>query len=282
MLNPATLRHTIADNVRAALAEDIGTGDITAQLVPAAQYARGHVITREDCVVAGAPWVDEVFRQLDRRVQLVWQVREGDRVRANAVLFRIEGPARALLSGERAALNFLQTLSGTATTARHFAALVAHTRVQLLDTRKTLPGLRMAQKYAVSIGGGHNHRLGLWDAFLIKENHIAACGSIAAAIAAARRHAPGKTVEIEVENLAELEQALAAGADIIMLDDFSVVDIRASVATNAGRAKLEVSGGVNAHTLVALAETGVDYISMGSLTKHVRAVDLSMRLESLP
>lgn len=282
MLNPTTLRHTIADNVSAALAEDIGTGDITAQLVPAAQYARGHVITREDCVVAGAPWVDEVFRQLDRRVQLVWQVREGDRVRANAVLFRIEGPARALLSGERAALNFLQTLSGTATTARHFAALVAHTRVQLLDTRKTLPGLRMAQKYAVSIGGGHNHRLGLWDAFLIKENHIAACGSIAAAIAAARRTAPGKTVEVEVESLAELEQALAAGADIIMLDDFSVVDIRASVATNAGRAKLEVSGGVNAHTLVALAETGVDYISMGSLTKHVRAVDLSMRLEPLP
>ena len=279
MLDLAPYRAALQSTVRAALAEDIGDGDITARLVPETQRATGRVITREDCVVAGAPWVNEVFRQTDPRVALEWRVREGDRARAGSVLFRFEGPARALLTGERTALNFLQTLSGTATTARRYADLVAHTPVQLLDTRKTLPGLRIAQKYAVTAGGCHNHRLGLWDAFLVKENHIAACGSIAAAVAAARRTAPGKPVEVEVESLAELDQALAAGADIVMLDDFSIADIRAAVAVNAGKVKLEVSGGVNERTLVALAETGVDYISIGSLTKHVRAVDLSMRLE---
>lgn len=282
MLDLTPFRTAITVNVRAALREDIGDGDLTAQLVPAARISRGQVITREDCVVAGGPWVNEVFRQLDRSVTLTWQVREGDLARAGSVLFRIEGPSRALLSGERAALNFLQTLSGTATTARHYADKVAHTQVRLLDTRKTLPGLRIAQKYAVTAGGCHNHRLGLWDVFLIKENHIAACGSIAAAVTTARRTAPGKPVEVEVETLAELEQALAAGADVVMLDDLAVTDIRAAVATNAGRAKLEVSGGVDERTLVALAETGVDYISIGSLTKHVRAVDLSMRLETSP
>lgn len=270
----------LVDNVRAALAEDIGAGDITAQLVPPTQRSSGRVITREDCVVAGSAWVDEVFRQLDPQVAIDWQVWDGDRVAAGCTLLLIAGPSRAILSGERAALNFLQTLSATATIARHYADLVAHTGVRLLDTRKTLPGLRVAQKYAVSVGGCHNHRLGLWDAFLIKENHIAACGSIAAAVAAARRTASGKPVEVEVENLAELEQALAAGADIVMLDDFALGDIRAAVAGNAGRAKLEVSGGVSEATLVELAETGVDYISIGALTKHVRAIDLSMRLES--
>ncbi|MFP5384017.1 MAG: carboxylating nicotinate-nucleotide diphosphorylase [Gammaproteobacteria bacterium] len=279
MLDLAPFRQTIIDNASAALAEDIGTGDITAQLVPEGQHSRGRVITREDCVVAGQAWVDEVFRQIDRRVALAWQVRDGDRVRADSVLFRIEGPARAILSGERAALNFLQTLTGTATTARHYADLVAHTRVKLLDTRKTIPGLRIAQKYAVSVGGCHNHRLGLWDAFLVKENHIAACGSIADAVAAARLVAPGKPVEVEVETLAELEKALSAGTDIVMLDDFNVTDIRTAVTMNAGRARLEISGGVNEQTLVTLAETGVDYISIGALTKHLRATDLSMRLE---
>lgn len=271
----------LSEHVRIALAEDLGTGDITAQLVPATQQARGQVITRERCIVAGAPWVDEVFRQLDRRVQLVWHVREGDAVRAGGVLFDIAGPARAILSGERAALNFLQTLSGTATTARRCAERVAHTQVRLLDTRKTLPGLRIAQKYAVHTGGCHNHRLGLWDAFLIKENHIAACGSLSAAIMAAKRLAPGKPVEVEVESLAELAQALAAGADIIMLDNFTRADILQAVAINARRAKLEVSGGVNEDELATLAETGIDYISLGLLTKHVRAIDLSMRLEHL-
>lgn len=282
MIAPALLRSSIVANVRAALAEDVADGDITAQLVPASQFSRGRVITREDCVLAGTDWADEVFRQLDRRVQLTWCQREGDRVRAGSVLFRIEGPSRAILSGERAALNFLQTLSATATVARQHADRVAHTSVQLLDTRKTLPGLRIAQKYAVAIGGCHNHRLGLWDAFLIKENHIAACGSIAAAVATARQTAPGKPVEVEVETLAELDLALAAGADIIMLDDFTQADIRTAVKTTAGRARLEVSGGVTEATLVALAETGVDYISIGGLTKHVRAIDLSMRLETAP
>lgn len=279
MLDLALFRQTVIDNASAALAEDIGTGDITAQLVPEGQHSRGRVITREDCVVAGQAWVDEVFRQIDRRVALAWQVRDGDRARADSVLFRIEGPARAILSGERAALNFLQTLTGTATTARHYANLVAHTRVKLLDTRKTIPGLRIAQKYAVSVGGCHNHRLGLWDAFLVKENHIAACGSIADAVAAARLVAPGKPVEVEVETITELEKALSAGADIVMLDDFSLTDIRTAVAITAGRAKLEISGGVNEQTLAALAETGVDYISIGALTKHLKATDLSMRLE---
>ncbi len=282
MLDLTPFRDTIEANVRAALAEDIGSGDITAQLVPADRQARARVITREDCVMAGRPWVDEVFRQLDAGVTVEWLAGEGERVTAGSVLFRLAGPARALLSGERAALNFLQTIAGTATAARRYADLVAHTGVQLLDTRKTLPGLRIAQKYAVSAGGCHNHRLGLWDAFLIKENHIAAAGSIAAAITAAHRIAPGRPVEVEVENLAELAAALDAGADIVMLDDFTLADTHAAVQLNQRRAKLEISGGVNEQTLVTLAGTGVDYISIGSLTKHVRAVDLSMRLEEIP
>lgn len=274
----ADLGTEITANVRNALAEDIGSGDITAQLIPAAQRARARIITREDAIVCGTAWVDEVFRQLDADVTVDWNVRDGERAQADQTLFTLEGPARALLSGERSALNFLQLLSGVATRCREYADLVEGTAVQLLDTRKTLPGLRLAQKYAVTCGGCHNHRIGLYDAFLIKENHIAACGGIAQAISAAHRIAPGRPVEIEVEDLNELRQALEAGADIIMLDELSFEDIRTAVALSAGRAKLEASGGINRDTLRAYAETGVDYISIGSLTKDVKAIDLSMRL----
>ncbi|AFN76761.1 nicotinate-nucleotide pyrophosphorylase [Stutzerimonas stutzeri DSM 10701] len=274
----ADLGAEIESNVRCALAEDIGTGDITAQLIPAERLAHASVITRERAVISGSAWVDSVFRQLDPRVAVHWQVVDGEQVEAGRVLFQLEGPARALLSGERTALNFLQTLSGVATRCRHYADLVEGTGVRLLDTRKTLPGLRLAQKYAVTCGGCHNHRIGLYDAFLIKENHIAACGGIAEAIAAAHRIAPGKPVEVEVESLGELEQALAAGVDIVMLDELSLDDMRTAVAINAGRAKLEASGGISDETLRSIAETGVDYISIGALTKHVQAIDLSMRL----
>ena len=268
----------IKANVRRSLREDIGSGDITAQLIPESRLAHATVITREDAVVCGIAWVDEVFRQLDPRVAVHWQVQDGQRITPNQALFHLEGPARALLSGERSALNFLQSLSAVATRCQHYAELVQGTGVKLLDTRKTLPGLRLAQKYAVTQGGCHNHRIGLFDAFLIKENHIAACGGIAAAVTAARNIAPGKPVEVEVENLDELEQALAAGADIVMLDELSLEDMRRAVSINAGRAKLEASGGVNESTLRSIAETGVDYISIGTLTKDVKAVDLSMRL----
>lgn len=268
----------IEANVRIALAEDVGSGDITAQLIPADQNASARVITRETAVISGVAWVNEVFRQVDSRVQVRWLVSDGQRVQANEVLFELEGNARALLTGERAALNFLQSLSAVATRAQYFADMVTGTAVQLLDTRKTLPGLRLAQKYAVTCGGCHNHRLGLYDAFLIKENHIAACGGVAASVEAAHRIAPGKPVEVEVETLDELRQALAAGADIIMLDELSLEDMRTAVQLNAGQAKLEASGGVNEQTIRAIAETGVDYISLGTLTKDVKAIDLSMRL----
>ncbi|AHL76848.1 nicotinate-nucleotide pyrophosphorylase [Stutzerimonas stutzeri] len=274
----ADLSAEIETNVRKALAEDVGNGDITAQLIPAERLAHAAIITREAAVISGTAWVDAVFRQLDPRVAVHWQVADGEQVVADRVLFHLQGPARALLSGERAALNFLQTLSGVATRCRHYADLVAGTGVQLLDTRKTIPGLRLAQKYAVTCGGCHNHRIGLYDAFLIKENHIAACGGIAEAVAAAHRIAPGKPVEVEVESLHELEQALDAGVDVVMLDELSLEDMRTAVGIAAGRAKLEASGGIDDETLRAIAETGVDYISIGALTKHVRAVDLSMRL----
>ena len=277
-LRLADLGAEITANVRAALAEDIGSGDLTAQLIPAERVARARIITREAAIVCGTAWVDEVFRQLDPRVQVQWQVADGERVIQDQTLFSLEGPARALLSGERSALNFLQLLSGVATRCREYADLVEGTAVQLLDTRKTLPGLRLAQKYAVTCGGCHNHRIGLYDAFLIKENHIAACGGIAQAVAAARQIAPGRPVEVEVENLDELQQALAAGADIVMLDELSHADMHTAVALTAGRAKLEASGGVNRDNLRSFAETGVDYISIGTLTKDVKAIDLSMRL----
>ncbi|MCQ4235566.1 carboxylating nicotinate-nucleotide diphosphorylase [Pseudomonas stutzeri] len=277
-LTLADLSAEIDATVRRALAEDVGSGDITAQLIPAERLAHASVITREAAVISGVAWVDAVFRQLDPRVAVHWQVADGERVEADQVLFNLEGPARALLTGERTALNFLQTLSGVATNCRHYADLVEGTGVKLLDTRKTLPGLRLAQKYAVTCGGCHNHRIGLYDAFLIKENHIAACGSIAQAIVAAHRIAPGKPVEVEVESLDELEQALQAGADIVMLDELSLDDMRTAVDLARGRAKLEASGGIGEEMLLAVAQTGVDYISIGALTKHVRAVDLSMRL----
>ncbi|MFG5859988.1 carboxylating nicotinate-nucleotide diphosphorylase [Metapseudomonas sp. CR1201] len=274
----ADLTAEIEANVRTALKEDIGSGDITAQLIPEDRQARASVITREAAIISGTAWVNEVFRQLDPRVKVEWQVQDGDRAEANQALFHLEGPARALLSGERSALNFLQCLSGVATRVGHYVELVKGTQVKLLDTRKTLPGLRLAQKYAVTCGGGHNHRIGLYDAFLIKENHIAAAGGIAQAIAAAQRIAPGKPVEVEVESLDELQQALDAGADIIMLDELSLDDMRTAVTLTNGRAKLEASGGVNETTLRTIAETGVDYVSIGTLTKDVKAIDLSMRL----
>ena len=280
MISAELLRQSRIETVAHSLREDIGDGDITAQLIAADTRASGRVITREHAVIAGREWVNEVFRQVDREVILDWQVEDGQSVEPGQLLFRMNGLARSLLTAERAALNWLQTLSAVATHAARYAALISHTRAQLLDTRKTLPGLRLAQKYAVTCGGCRNHRLGLWDAFLIKENHIAACGSIADAVRAARKLAPGKPVEVETENLNELQQALDAGADIIMLDEFSLADMRTAVAHTAGKARLEASGGIDDSTLVAIAETGVDFISLGTLTKNLRAVDLSMRLDS--
>ena len=280
MIPAELLRQSRIETVAQSLREDIGDGDITAMLIPQARIRRGHVITRDAATIAGRAWVEEVFRQVDPGVTLSWEVQDGDEASPGQSLFSMEGPARSLLTAERSALNWLQLLSGVATTCAGHARRVAHTGVQLLDTRKTLPGLRLAQKYAVTCGGCHNHRIGLWDAFLIKENHIAACGSIANAVSEARRIAPGRPVEVETENLDELDQALAAGADIIMLDEFSLEDMRQAVIHTAGAAKLEASGGVNSGTLVPIAETGVDYISIGALTKDVRAVDLSMRLDT--
>ncbi|WP_295475389.1 carboxylating nicotinate-nucleotide diphosphorylase [uncultured Pseudomonas sp.] len=274
----ADLTAEIEANVRRALLEDVGSADITAQLIPGERLAKATIISRDAAVIAGTAWVDTVFRQLDPRVAVHWQVADGDRVVPDQALFHLEGPARSLLTGERSALNFLQLLSGVATRARFFADLVEGTQVKLLDTRKTLPGLRLAQKYAVTCGGCHNHRIGLYDAFLIKENHIAACGGIAQAVAAAHKIAPGKPVEVEVESLDELREALDAGADIVMLDELSLDDMREAVRLTGGRAKLEASGGISEQTLRVIAETGVDYISIGSMTKDVKAVDLSMRL----
>ena len=277
-LRLADLHDEIQRNVQLALQEDVGAGDITAQLIPAERVATARVITREAAVLCGSAWVDEVFRQLDPRVVVTWNAQDGDKVSADQTLFTLSGPARALLTGERSALNFVQSLSAVATRCRHYADLVEGTPVKLLDTRKTIPGLRLAQKYAVTCGGCHNHRIGLYDAFLIKENHIAACGGIAQAVASARQIAAGKPVEVEVESLEELKQALDAGADIIMLDELSHEDMRTAVQLTAGRAKLEASGGINDSTLRSVAETGVDYISLGTLTKDIKAIDLSMRL----
>ena len=268
--------------VEAALREDLGSGDVTASLVPAAQRVRGNVITREQAVLCGRAWADETFRQLDTRVQLTWHAADGERVAPEQVIFSIVGPARPVLSGERTALNFLQLLSGTATAARRFVDAVAGTHCRILDTRKTVPGLRTAQKYAVRCGGAQNHRMGLYDQVLIKENHIAAAGSLTGAIEAARHNAAGVAVEVEVETLGELQEALAARPDIIMLDEFTLEDMRTAVALNRAQgsvAKLEVSGSVSLEAVRAIAETGVDYISVGALTKHVRAIDLSMRLD---
>lgn len=267
--------------VALALAEDVGAGDLTAALIPEDARAEATVISRETAVLCGAAWFDAVFRQLDPRVTIDWRAADGDRIEPNQVLCTLRGPARPLLTGERTALNFLQMLSGTATLARRFADVVAGTGATILDTRKTLPGLRLAQKYAVRRGGCQNHRIGLFDAVLIKENHIMAAGSITNAIAAARRLHPGVTVEVEVENLAELEEALAAGPDIVMLDNFDLATMAEAVRIAGGRVKLEASGNVSFDTVRQIAETGVDYISIGGLTKDVRAVDLSMRFRTL-
>lgn len=275
---PALTEQDIADNVRAALFEDIGSGDITAALIAADTRAHARVITREDGVLCGRAWVDEVFRQVDVDSQLDWHAEDGQQIEAGATLFEVRGLARSLLTAERSALNFLQLLSGTATRCHHYASLVAGTGVKLLDTRKTIPGLRKAQKYAVRCGGCHNHRIGLYDAFLIKENHISACGGIAAAVREARRLAPGKPVEVEVESLDELQQATEAAADRVMLDNFSLADMRQAVALVARRLELEASGNITEANLRAVAETGVDYISIGALTKDCKALDLSMRL----
>lgn len=267
----------IREQVKRALAEDIGAGDLTAQLLPN-KWVQAQVITREPAVLCGAMWVTETFRQLDGSVHVTWHAQDGQAVLANQCLFSVAGPAPALLTGERTALNFLQTLSGTATLTHEYVKRIRHTRCRLLDTRKTIPGLRLAQKYAVRCGGGFNHRIGLFDAFLIKENHIAACGSISEAVKRARRAAHGQLLEVEVETLAQLEEAISARVDRVMLDNFSLAQMREGVTLARGRVPLEVSGNVNLHTIAAVAETGVDFISVGALTKNVGAIDLSMRL----
>jgi len=267
--------------VTAALIEDIGSGDISAALIPAEARSTAQVISREDAVLCGTAWFDEVFRQLDAHIVIDWQVGDGEAVCANQTLCSLSGNSRNLLSGERSALNFLQTLSATATQTRQFVDAISGTGAVILDTRKTLPGLRTAQKYAVICGGGSNHRMGLFDAFLIKENHILAAGSIAAAVNRARQQHADLKVEVEVENLDEVQQALDAGADQLLLDNMMLTTLREAVALNYeknnGRARLEASGGVNLGCVRAIAETGVDFISVGSLTKDISAVDLSMR-----
>ncbi|MDH4274936.1 MAG: carboxylating nicotinate-nucleotide diphosphorylase [Gammaproteobacteria bacterium] len=269
--------HEIDLIVKSALQEDLGTGDVTGRLLPDQAQGVARIVCREDAVICGRPWFDAVFQQVAPQATIHWKVEEGSRVGANTLLCEVQGAARALLTAERTALNFLQTLSGTATATRRLADLLVGTRTRLLDTRKTLPGLRVAQKYAVRCGGGHNHRMGLYDAILIKENHIAAAGSITAAVAAARRLAPQLLLEVEVESLVQLEEALAVGTPRILLDNMDVAMLHEAVAITHGRAELEASGGIDAHNLRAVAETGVDFVSLGGLTKHVRAVDLSLR-----
>ncbi|WP_417763680.1 carboxylating nicotinate-nucleotide diphosphorylase [Shewanella sp.] len=284
------LENDIRISVKAALDEDLGhlnvhDGDITAQLIPAEQHGEAILITREEGVFCGKAWAEQVFRQLGGEVAIHWHVDDGDLLVAGQHLCELSGPARMLLTGERTAMNFIQMLSGVASLTKRYVDKLAGTQCQLLDTRKTLPGLRTAQKYAVTCGGGKNHRIGLFDAFLIKENHIMACGGIAAAVTTAKQLHPSKPVEVEVESLDELSQALTAGADIVMLDNFDVtmmlsaVELNNQFKANAGGAKLEVSGDVTIDTIAQFAKTGIDYISVGALTKHVRALDLSMRFK---
>lgn len=277
-LDPPDARLIDADVAR-AFAEDLGQGDATADLLPADAIATAELTCREDAVIAGTPWFDACFRKLDPSVVINWHVRDGDRVAAGSVICRVRGRARGLVSAERSALNFLQLLSGTATATATYVAAVAGTSVRVLDTRKTVPGLRLAQKYAVRCGGGHNHRIGLFDAILIKENHIAAAGGIEPAVAGARKLHPGLLLEIEVETLDELRRAIDAGVDRIMLDNFTTTMMAEAVTQAAGRVPLEISGNVDLGTIETYARTGVDFISVGALTKHVRAVDLSLRLQ---
>jgi nicotinate-nucleotide pyrophosphorylase (carboxylating) len=276
------LADDISRAVSLSLAEDLNhqspdCGDITASLIPKDSVSEATIITREDCVFCGKAWTDEVFKQLDPTVTIQWLVNDGDKVAANSTLFKLAGNTRILLTGERTALNFIQTLSGTATLVAQYVEALAGTKTQLLDTRKTIPGMRLAQKYAVTCGGGKNHRVGLYDAFLIKENHINGCGSIANAVITAKHNFPGKPVEVEVESLEELQQALDAGADIVMLDNFSIPKIIEAVLLTDNNAKLEVSGNMNINTIAQYAQTGVDFISVGALTKNVQSIDLSMR-----
>jgi nicotinate-nucleotide pyrophosphorylase (carboxylating) len=268
----------IQADVERAFAEDLGNGDATAELLPAEAQAQAELTCREDAVLAGSAWFDACFRRLDPAVQIEWQAADGDRVAAGAVICRLSGHARSLVTAERSALNFLQLLSGTATVTADYVSAVAGTNVRILDTRKTVPGLRLAQKYAVRCGGGYNHRIGLFDAVLVKENHIIAAGGIAAAVSAARQLHGGLLLEVEVENLDELAQAIDAGVDRIMLDNFELPLMYEAVRITAGRVPLEVSGNVDLETIGAFARTGVNFISVGALTKHVRAVDLSLRL----
>jgi nicotinate-nucleotide pyrophosphorylase (carboxylating) len=276
----AALSTALTANVHAALTEDVGSGDWTAKLVPLDAHKKAEVVVREAAVLCGAPWFDAVMQAVDARIQIDWKYAEGDLMQADRVVCQIEGPAQSLLTAERCALNFLQLLSGVATVTRHYVKLIAGSHAAILDTRKTLPGLRLAQKYAVRVGGGQNQRLALYDGILIKENHIAAAGGIPEVLQAATALQAGVSIQIEVENLAELKEALSSGATSILLDNFSLDMMREAVSLNLGRAILEASGGVNAQTVQAIAQTGVDRISIGSLTKDIRATDYSLRVMS--
>ena len=274
-----TIPFDITKLVTFCLQEDVGTGDITAELIPIDKTISVKLISRDNGIFCGRPWADEVFQQVDSSLTVNWNIEEGAELYPDQTLVQITGSARSILTAERTVLNFLQTLSAVSTMSQHYASLVRHTSVKLLDTRKTLPSLRSAQKYAVRIGGCFNHRMGLFDAFLIKENHIAACGGIDAAVSKAKALYPNKSVEIEVQNLNELELAISAEADIVMLDNFECSNILKAVKLNGGRLKLEASGGIEADILVSIAETGVDYISLGALTKNCQAIDLSLLIE---
>ncbi|HDY7995586.1 TPA: carboxylating nicotinate-nucleotide diphosphorylase [Vibrio vulnificus] len=277
---PIEITRAVADTLKEDLGGSINAdNDVTAALIPAEAINTATIITREHGVFCGQAWADEVFKQLGGKVTIEWHVKDGDNVEPNQTLCTLTGPARDLLTGERNAMNFIQTLSGCATITAQYAAKIAHTECRLLDTRKTIPGLRSALKYAVACGGGYNHRIGVFDAYLIKENHIIACGGITQAVTKAKELQPGKPVEVETENLDELREAIHAGADIIMLDNFTTEMMRQAVEINAGRAALENSGNVTLETIAKYAETGVDYISVGALTKHVKAMDLSMRFK---
>lgn len=279
MINPVFLQG-LDKTVKTALDEDIGSGDLTAHLIAADTASQAHILLREDAILCGRPWFDEVFRQIDPQIKIDWRIEESSRQTANTIVCELTGKARGLLSAERAALNFLQLLSATATTTSRYAAALRGTSCQILDTRKTIPGLRLAQKYAVACGGGKNHRLGLYDQILIKENHIEAAGSITRAVSAAKAKYPGVVIEVETENLTQFREALGTGADILMLDNYSIEDMRQAVNLNQGQKKLEASGNVTLQTLPDIANTGVDYISSGALTKDVISIDLSMRFVS--
>jgi len=271
------LYQSIVNQVANALDEDVGSGDISAQLIDESARLDTELLVREDAVLCGCQWFDEVFRQCDQRIEIRWHAQDGDSIEAGRVICEVSGPARGLLTAERSALNFLQTLSGTATITRGYADLVADTGCRILDTRKTIPQLRLAQKYAVLCGGGSNHRIGLFDAYLIKENHLAASGGIAPAVARARQLQPDRFLEVEVENLAQLAEAIDAGVDRVLLDNFSIAEMREAVALNDARTELEASGNIEADNLAEIAATGVDFVSIGALTKHLRAIDFSLR-----